>query len=92
VPDLERFIAEHPWAAEYHADAVVVITTDSAIVERWGLAQMVGEVLQALRLIKERIEQRLGGQESIVELLCREAVPATKPPGQPRKTRKVAKT
>jgi hypothetical protein len=92
VSDQEDLIREYSWASKTHADAVLVITMGPEVARRLGLTRAAGEVIQALRLIKKGIEERLGGQDSLVELLCREAVSAPKPRARPRKPRKAPKT
>jgi hypothetical protein len=66
------------------ADAVLVITMSPEMLEL-GFKQRAGELIEDLRLIKKSIEDRVGGQDSIVELLCGEGIPARKGRARPRK-------
>jgi hypothetical protein len=67
IVDLDQLTGDNPWMSDFlPPDAAVKITAGSGTLERWGLAQTTSEVLEALTSIKKDIEQRLGGQDSMV--------------------------
>jgi hypothetical protein len=70
------------------SDAVLMIMMKPEILARAEFTQTAGEVIQNLRSIRKVIQERLGGQDSIVELLCREAVPVPNTRARPRRRQK----
>jgi hypothetical protein len=82
VPQKEAGQREHSW--------IVEVQMTPQIAARLELSTPVGEFVHVLRLIKKAIERRIGSQDSMVEILCREADTFPKPRPRQRRTEKAS--
>lgn len=64
----------------------VEIQMTPQIAAKVGLTELIGEFVQTLRAVKTDIEKRIGSQDSMVEMLCREATLSVKPRAPRRRT------
>jgi hypothetical protein len=77
--ELEALSSFGPMKQNSDLEWSLLIEMTPGVVNELELTKTAGEFVQRLRSLRTAIGKRVGGQDSLVEVLCQEGVPPAKP-------------